>query len=80
MSYVAEIHIWSRIGHTPLTKRRGLYCDLLHKERHQVRDIEAAKKRMQYLLRITPHSCDAHFAVLEHPNQNLRTQWMKRDR
>jgi len=75
-SYTTEIRIWSRIGHCPLTNRKGAFCDELIKKQIQCDSPTSAKKHVQELLKNTPNADKGYFYVTEYPNQNIRTGWI----
>lgn len=74
--YGAEIRIWSAIGHTPITGRRGAYCDELAMECIDVAHPGEAREAAEKLKKQHPHAATAHFNVPSYPNQNIRTGWL----
>lgn len=72
----AEIRIWSSVGHTPVTKRAGKYCDLLVYKIIEVANVSEAKERTKQLIRSTQHATKGNFYCPEEPNQNKRTGWV----
>lgn len=73
------IHIFSKIGHTPLTNRGGSFCDELLKTEVDAQTPEEAKAIAKELFNETPHANKGHFYMPEFPNQNTRAQWFGRE-
>lgn len=72
MKYHTVIIVWSNIGHTPLTKRQGAYCDeLLHFET-ECENPGEARALAQKLVRGVEHGYSAYYNLPEYPNQNTR--------
>lgn len=68
-----EIYIWSRIGHTPVTKRGGLFCDVLIHADVDCESPEAARKFVRALIAAHPHGNYGHFNMPEYWNHNTRS-------
>jgi len=75
-THTAFLKVWSSIGHTPITNRRGPYCDLLVDTTVEVVGPGEARDALTKLIEATPHANDGHFDVPSHPNQNTRTGWV----
>ncbi len=71
-----EIKIWSQVGHSPLTKRGGSFCDLLLDTEMDCETPAEAEKLTLQLMAATPHSARANFYMPEYPNQNIRQRWL----
>lgn len=69
-TYATQIYIWSAIGHTPITKRKGAYCDKLREETIECDSPASAKARVQELLAKVPHADRGFYYVIGYPNQN----------
>lgn len=72
---LTEIHIWSKIGHTPITGRAGAYCDVLLKENVDLANPKEAAAYVRAKLQTVPHADKGHFIIPEWPNQNVRSGW-----
>jgi hypothetical protein len=70
-----EIRIWSRIGHTPITKRPGAYCDELVFADFDCETPTEAKHLVQQLIRDVPGADYGHFNMPEYWNHNTRSGW-----
>jgi hypothetical protein len=73
----AEIHVWSAIGDTPLTKRGGSYCDHLAYAEIEVGSPSEARKKAIGLIRSTPGGNHAHYNVPAFWNQNMRSGYVR---
>lgn len=71
-----QIKLWSNIGHTPITKRGSSYCDLLLDIVIDCDSPESAKEKTRALIKETDHATYGHFYMPEHPNQNIRAQFV----
>lgn len=69
---------FSAVGHTPLTKRGGAYCDLLVSNEVTVTSREEAQGLADKLLKETPHAVEVWFNMPEYWNQNLRSGYGNR--
>jgi hypothetical protein len=74
--YLADLIVWSRAGHTPVTGRAGLYCDVLVKVSIPVADPAEARAELKALMARTPHADYGHYGVPSYPNQNTRDGFM----
>ena len=77
MNYPTDIKVWSRSGHTPLTKRGSAYCDLLLDTRIFCASPEAAREQTRDLIIATPHGHYGHFNMPAYPNQNTRSDFTR---
>jgi len=75
--YRCEIKIWSKVGHTPITKRSGSYCDVLHKQTIEVRDVSQAHRFTKHLLKEIKFADSGHYFMPEFPNQNTRSNFVR---
>ena len=75
--YDCQIKIWSEIGNTPITKRKGAYCDELYSNTIQVLDPEDAKNIIKELIRETEHAVSGHYYLPGYPNQNTRSNFVR---
>lgn len=75
-TYPTEIVIWSAIGNTPITHRKGSYCDELHRETINLESPKDAKEYVQGLLKSVSCADRGYFHMENFPNQNLRTGWI----
>ena len=75
-TYKTEIVIWSKIGHCPVTNRKGAYCDELLKEEIECDSPASAKARVKKLLTTVPNAAKGYFYIPAYPNQNMRTGWI----
>jgi hypothetical protein len=74
-TYAATLHVWSRLGHTPLTKRNGPYYDVLHLSEITVKDRADALAQGEAMKAKTPHGDSGHVQIHEYPNQNHCSLW-----
>lgn len=74
---IAEIHVWSEIGHTPLSNRGGSYCDQLAYVEVEVNSPAEAREKAIALLQTTPHGNHAHYNVPGFWNQNTRSGYAR---
>jgi len=77
LNYKTVIKVWSREGFTPLTKRPGSYCDLLAEKEIECKEPCEARQAAIDLIDITFHAATGHFYMVDHPNQNLKSGWVK---
>ncbi len=75
-TYTATITIWSQYGNTPITNRGGQFCDELAKVEVPVTDADDARTKVKQLIASTPHGAYGHFNIKDHPNQNIRTEFV----
>ena len=73
---MAEVHVWSRIGHTPITNRKGAYCDELVHAMIEVSSPEDAHEKVLTIMENTPHAEKGHFNIPQWWNQNTRSSWL----
>ncbi len=73
--YTATLTLWSGIGHTPITKRKGSYCDELAKTEVEVSSPTEARLFLAKLAGETRHAVRGHFEIANFPNQNTRSGW-----
>ena len=73
--FETEIFIWSRLGHTPLTKRAGAYYDELLKTVILCENPADALEKGRELLRNTEHGFSGAFFIPEYPNLNTRQKF-----
>jgi hypothetical protein len=66
-----KIRIWSKIGSTPITGRKGAYCDVLLDTIIDCASPDDAKAETVRLIRETPHGENGYFYMPDHPNQNI---------
>jgi hypothetical protein len=76
MTYKTEIRVWSQIGHTPLTKRGGAYCDLLLLTEIECDGYGDARLQAETIMRALPSGARGHAHMPAHPNQNYRSIWI----
>lgn len=76
--FETTLFIWSNIGHTPLTKRVGAYCDELAKVVIMCADPGEALSRGRELLARTEHGYSGAFSMPDYPNQNTRSAFFHR--
>ena len=74
--YETLIVIWSRIGHTPITHRRGSYCDELDRCTIYCESPREAEFRLRELMEQTPHAYKGYYYLPDYPNQNVRDRWV----
>lgn len=72
------IKVWSDIGHCPITKRAGNYCDLLVDQESNIFDVSPAKARkiVESLIKSTPHARSGYFCIVNWMNQNTRESFV----
>jgi hypothetical protein len=75
LTYTATLRVWSAIGHTPITKRKGSFCDELAKTEVEVANPAEAKLYLAKLASETKHAVKGYFEIPSYPNQNTRTGW-----
>lgn len=75
MAYTAQITVWSRIGHTPITKRPGSYCDVLVETEVLCDGPTDARRVTLAIKHAHPHADRAYFYMPTYPNQNTRSNW-----
>lgn len=73
----ATIRVWSAIGHTPVTGRKGAYCDELVRVENVYSSVDEIVKTMRDTLENTRYGVDAHYDAPDAPN-NFKTGWMKK--
>ena len=76
-TYSTEIVIWSAIGHTPVTKRKGSYCDEILRTELQCTSPTHAKECVKVLINNTEHARSGHFSMPDYPNQNTRNNFVR---
>lgn len=76
VKYEAELVLWSRVGHTPLTKRQGAYCDELARKKVMVAGVSEARSALMHLAGQTPYSSKGYYYIPALPNQNIRSAWV----
>lgn len=72
------IHVWSKIGNTPLTGRKGAYCDELAKVEIETASPEEAHAKTVEMLKTIPHAEKGHYYLPDWWNQNTRSNWLLR--
>ncbi len=75
---LTTIHIWSELGHTPITGRAGSFCDELVKVNVEAKDPTDARQQTYDLLINTEYAERGHYSRPHCPNQNVRTAWLSR--
>ena len=70
-----QIKIWSREGNTPITGRKGSFCDLLIDQSFDCKTPEEAEKLTIKMVQETPHGAKGHYDMPEHTNQNTRNRF-----
>jgi hypothetical protein len=70
-----QIHIWSDIGHTPITNRSGAYCDVLVQTTVECDEPHEARAIVDNLLQTVPHAHKGHYYMPHYWNQNKRSDW-----
>lgn len=70
MTYQTEIHIWSAIGNTPITNRKGNYCDLLFKGTIKAASPADAVYQAKKIAKETPGAYSGHYSIKKPPNHN----------
>lgn len=74
-TFPCTVTLWSAYGHTPITHREGLFCDVVALETINVQDHEDAIKQAREMLKATPHAVKGHFYIREGYNQNLASRF-----
>ena len=67
--------IWSNIGHTPVTHRKGAFCDVLAKGEFDAANPDEATAELQKRMKATPYAHLGAFFMPEYPNQNTNHQF-----
>ena len=75
-TYKTEIVLWSAIGNTPITGRKGAYCDELVRTTIECENPARADEAVRDLINSTPHARKGHFFMPTFPNQNTRSRWI----
>lgn len=75
MAYKTKIILWSKIGHCPVTNRKGDYCDEVARvEIYTIGPYDALEEARK-LIKKTPHAFSGHYSIPEYPNQNVRSRF-----
>lgn len=74
-TYSATLYIWTNVGHTPITGRKGAFCDKLLEATVFVSSPDEARKILVEMAKITPHAHKGYYHLPKYPNQNLRHNW-----
>lgn len=78
MQYETNFFIWSDIGHTPLTNRKGSYCDLLLEQSGFCESPREARIALDELLEKTDHAHKGYFEMIGYWNQNTRYDYVNK--
>ena len=75
MTYKTIVKVWSDVGHTPITGRKGSYQDeLVNVEIDCIDPTDAFNKVLDIKLQ-TPDAYSCYFFMPEYPNQNTNSQF-----
>jgi hypothetical protein len=77
LNYKTIITVWSRVGFTPITKRKGLFCDRLAKKVIECKGPLDARQAAIDLIKNTNHAEEGFYYMPEYPNQNIMSCWVK---
>lgn len=75
MPYTVTVYVWSAVGSTPLTGRRGAYCDLLDTLTIEADDMEQAQARAIENARKVEHAARIYWEAPDFPNHNTNSNW-----
>lgn len=75
--YTCTIKIWSDIGHTPITNRKGAYCDELKTFSIAVYSHEQAIENVKDAIRAIPHAVSGHYNIINYPNHNKASNFVR---
>ncbi len=70
--YATHITIWSAQGDTPITQRKGGYCDELASVTMLCDTPEKAKAAALEIKKTTKHAYSCHYSMPDYPNQNTK--------
>jgi len=75
-TYTTEIYIWSAIGNTPITNRKGAFCDVLEKSQIECESPQDAIEKVKAKIANTKFAAKGYFNMPSHPNQNTRSKFL----
>ena len=76
IKYHTLLCVWSHAGHTPITRRKGQFCDELVRKTDYYSSPDEAALEVEKLLRETEHAYKGFFNMPSFPNQNTRSNWI----
>lgn len=74
--YKCNIKVWSATGHTPITGRKGYFCDVLIDKVIDVKDHNEAIKAIRELIVSTDYASTGHYYIPEYWNHNLKSNFV----